>query len=322
MLVKCISPCHLPSDDMVFTPRSIVVVSDLKEELKSREEPSRNRKCSLSDERLDVSNGRWVRKAFPDNSTCFMKPDTNVQGFKNFIPEYYGNQSISCWHRDDLSQLGNACGEMHCRETIAHRWISDLHKETKWYGMWEPYDCTYYDITDKELQTCVAEKGISSIDVEGASISGILRAYLSQRLQNITLLNETEVLNSTKVTISTLKMPHLLWGKSLQMSRTDLMNKPNISADSNEEHYFITGFFYTSEREPHVQVDRSLLYSQMAYDTLTPKGYKMINAFDNTAAFSYDTGGQFDGLHIMGPPIRSIMTKFFHHLCEVPTSSI
>ena len=188
--------------------------------------------------------------------------------------------------------------------------------------MWEPYDCTYYDITDKELQTCVAEKGISSIDVEGASISGILRAYLSQRLQNITLLNETEVLNSTKVTISTLKMPHLLWGKSSQMSRTDLMNKPDISADSNEERYFITGFFYTSEREPHVQVDRSLLYSQMAYDTLTPKGYKMINAFDNTAAFSYDTGGQFDGLHIIGPPIRSIMTKFFHHLCEVPTSSI
>ena len=64
-----------------------------------------------------------------------------------------------------------------------------------------------------------------------------------------------------------------------------------------------------------MQVDRSLLFSQMEYDALVPKGYKMINGFDVTAAFTYDTAGQFDGMHIVGPPIRSIVTKFFHHLC-------
>ena len=46
------------------------------------------------------------------------------------------------------------------------------------------------------------------------------------------------------------------------------------------------------EREPHIQVDRSLLFSKIAYDTLTPKGCKMINALDVTAAFAYDTDGQ------------------------------
>ena len=46
------------------------------------------------------------------------------------------------------------------------------------------------------------------------------------------------------------------------------------------------------EREPHIQVDRSLLFSKIAYDTLTPKGYKMINALDVTAAFAFDTDGQ------------------------------
>ena len=83
-----------------------------------------------------------------------------------------------------------------------------------------------------------------------------------------------------------------------------------------DELYWITGFYYTSERELHVVVDRSLQFSRLAWDVLTPKGYRMINALDVTAAFAFDTEGQADGLHIGGPPAKAIVTKFLHHLCH------
>lgn len=115
--------------------------------------------------------------------------------------------------------------------------------------------------------------------------------------------------------LDSLQMPHLIWGKNQEEYLSHLSSLPNVTEDVDVEHYFVTGFYYTSEREPHVQIDRSLAYSQMAWEILLPKGYKMLNAFDVTAAFSFDTAGQFDGLHILGPPIRTIVTKLFHHLC-------
>ncbi len=95
------------------------------------------------------------------------------------------------------------------------------------------------------------------------------------------------------VFLDTLKMPHLLWHNGVHHYQELLeTNFPSVVEDTENEHFFITGFYYTSEREPHVQVDRSLQFSQMAHDVLTPKGYKMINAFDVTSAFAFDTDGQ------------------------------
>lgn len=269
------------------------------------------RQCTLEDEQIHMSNGRWVRYPFPEVSLCPpMQPD-ELPGFRNFIPKYTGDMPISCWHRDDLSQLGIICGEMHCSETINHRYITSLGQETKWFGLWESYNCVYHDTTNYEIQECIITNNISKIDVMGASISGILKAYLSQRIQNITLANEEP--GSKRVILDSLKIPHLLWGKNQEVYLAHLLSLPNVTQDV--DHYIVTGFYYTSEREPHVQVDRSLAYSQMAWEILVPKGYKIINAFDVTAAFAFDTAGQFDGLHIIGPPIRTIVTKLFHHLC-------
>lgn len=108
-------------------------------------------------------------------------------------------------------------------------------------------------------------------------------------MANINMMNET---SNLIVTLDTLAMPHLLWGKSVDEHLLALRNFPDVPTDIEIESYFVSGFYYTSEREPHVTVDRSLQYSKLAYDILTPKGYKMINAFDVTAAFAYDTDGQ------------------------------
>jgi hypothetical protein len=47
----------------------------------------------------------------------------------------------------------------------------------------------------------------------------------------------------------------------------------------------------------------------------------MINGFDIGAEFAFDTVGQADGMHINGPPIKAIVTKFFHYLCRGVLSS-
>ena len=48
---------------------------------------------------------------------------------------------------------------------------------------------------------------------------------------------------------------------------------------------------------------------------MVPKGHKMLNAFDMSAAFTYETATQFDGMHIVGPPMKMMITKLFHHIC-------
>ena len=41
----------------------------------------------------------------------------------------------------------------------------------------------------------------------------------------------------------------------------------------------------------------------------------MIDTFNMSAAFAYDGAAQFDGLHMVGPTIKTLITKLFHHVC-------
>jgi hypothetical protein len=142
---------------------------------------------------------------------------------------------------------------------------------------------------DSDIQNCIDQKNISSIEVRGASLKTVVEAYLSQKLQNINMTTET----NNVVVIDTLKLPHVVWHNGIEEHRKNLERYANITIKRGPiEYYFLSGFYFTSEREPHVQVDRSLQFSQAAYHILTAKGYKMINAFDVTAAFAFDTDGQ------------------------------
>jgi len=313
------SPCHYPSDDLVFgSGKKVEIVGHPQNNTpgSAEIEVKALRSCDFDDEKLNISNGRWVRYPYPDESVCSaMVRDETSAKFKNFRPLYRGDQPPHCWHRDDLTQIANTCGEVGCTFVVKHRWMTDLKREAEWFGLWQPYECQYHDMGDDAIQQCVDQKQISSIQLKGASISSLVDGYMAQKLQNI---NMTTAGNGTlSVVIDTLKMPHLLWHLSIDEYKKKLENDfQDVTDDSEYEHYWITGFYFTSEREPHVQLDRSLEYSKMAGDILTPRGYKMINGFDLSAAFGFDTDGQADGLHINGPPIRAIVTKFFHHLCH------
>lgn len=272
-----------------------------------------SRSCNLDDERLDSSNGRWVRQSFPSDEVCLELTRDAIRepAFRGYRSVYHGDRPPHCWLRDDLTKMNNECAEPGCQFVITHRWLTDLKREPRWFGRWEQYDCSYDDFDDRSLQQCIDKKSISSIQTKGSSISSIVKVYLNQKLRNIKMVKS----GTRTVIFDTLKMPHLLWHNSIDVQRKQFEEFPNVT-DSNIEHFWLSGFYFTSEREPHVNVDRSLLYSKMAMDILTPKGYKMINGFDVSAAFAYDTDAQADGLHITGPPMKEIVTKFLHHLCK------
>ena len=81
------------------------------------------------------------------------------------------------------------------------------------------------------------------IEVRGASISKMVKSYMIQKLQNIKMPTDT---NNT-VVLDTLKLSHLLWDKTIHEHRGDLQAFPNVTADSGQEYYFMTGLYYTSK---------------------------------------------------------------------------
>jgi hypothetical protein len=113
---------------------------------------------------------------------------TNDQCTNNWLQESKFHVSLYWRHAtlllawDDISQLGNRCAEKHCSKTVNHRYFTSLKEVTKWYGLWEPYECVYRDLTNEEIQSCFSTKNIANIDIMGASISEILKEYLSQRI--------------------------------------------------------------------------------------------------------------------------------------------
>merc|ERR1711957_1019010 len=95
-----------------------------------------------------------------------------------------------------------------------------------------------------------------------------------------------------------------------------LTSQHNITASSREEFFWFNGYLLSSERAVWTGPGPVPKFNLMAEQILQPKGYKMINAFDMSAAFTYDTATQNDGLHIVGPPMKMIVTKLFHYLCS------
>jgi hypothetical protein len=314
-----------PSDTIQFSlekgPEPPTTAANLQD--KDRPTP---RLCTLEDEyprgpyTTMSDSGRWVRLPWPDKTECpqEMKASPNFTRFE--IMEFDGDHP-RCWFRDDLSIIGKRCME-YCAHRAHHvAWRSSLREETQHYSIWKNYQCDYLELTDAELQQCVNEKRIGLYSVQGASISLYVGQYIQQRLSRIKLYAPPTgapvsiATQATNLTISTFKLPHLLWHMNTSQWRDELEKVPSVLDESNE-YYFLTGFYYSSEREPWVTVEHAESLSQLMQQILVPKGWRLINAFDVTAAFTYEAATQEDGLHMIGPPMKLIVTKILHHLCK------
>lgn len=259
----------------------------------------------------EPATGRWVREPFPDANACPRAMQIDQNHSSMFEITEWDPEHPPCWHRDNLSAVGSHCMEF-CAQGTHQPWVSSLHTEQHWFGRWQNYHCNYREFTNAELQQCIDRRLITSIVFEGRSVAAFLRQYLNQRLQGLVL---ADVTNGLKVTLSTFSLPHLLWRQSRPEWEQFIDDLPVVNA-STDEYYGLTGYYYTSEREPHVHVGRSLQLSRLLMSKLPAKGYRMIEAFDLTAAFTYDTATQMDGLHIIGPPAKMILTKLFHYVCQ------
>lgn len=271
--------------------------------------------CRHDDELMDHAQGRWMMEPWPNQTQC---PNAFA-----FDPVYRKRNQITannhqnphCWHRDDLTVVGYVCGEMNCKFIWPEsRWMSTF-RQKQWMGVWRNYDCDYVEFTDNQLQTCINKKKISAVKFDGASVAEILNQFVSLRLQNIQMYNSTAN-DSVTVTLSTLKLLHLTTQiDSVAIGRWKTAYK-NITEDPRSIVYIVNGFYLTSERETFCFVERMRRYNYQLEEHFLPKGYHVLNAFDLSKAVSYETAGQFDGMHLTGPAIKMVTVKFFHHLCQ------
>jgi hypothetical protein len=201
--------------------------------------------------------------------------------------------------------------------TRESKWISQVHQEKDFYGVWKPYACDYVQFTNEQLQTCINNKKIASIETKGASIAGFLAQYLGLRLKNITMYNNSQSAENDgrSITLSTLSLLHKMGAPDDQI--VDALVKDRITTTELQEVYWASGFFLSSERGVHSHMSRMNVSNHIANKALEDFGYKMINAFDMSAAFSYDTATQLDGMHIIGPVRQGNGSKDIARLCTM-----
>jgi hypothetical protein len=265
--------------------------------------------CSIETEMVDKSKGRWVREPWPNSTVCPREMKMDDKYSTKFDITEYDPNFPHCWNRDDLSKIGDRCIESECRFIDKSSWYISPFKNRTWYGVWRQDSCEYLEFTNDELQGCITDRRIASIDVKGASIAQFLNQYLQQRLENLQFFNGS---GARFVELETLGLVHYCADSDYDLRRrfTNMKNaKPNTT-----DRYVVTAPFVSSEREIYVHADRVAKMNRIVQDILSTKGYKFLDFFDLSAAFTYASATQMDGLHIVGPPMKMIITKLFHYV--------
>ena len=186
-------------------------------------------------------------------------------------------------------------------------------RDPHWMGVWRRYDCDYYEYTDAQLQQCIDTLQISKFETVGISIAAYLREYLTQRVGHLVLYNGTA--QGRTATLDTLSLLHRSFLTSSEFDEW-LNLLPNVTDHSNSYRYVVSGYFLSSERETNSHAEVMFEMNKKLSKVLPSKGYAFLNAYDLSAAMSYETATQFDGMHLIGPTAKMVLTKFFHHLCQ------
>jgi hypothetical protein len=90
----------------------------------------------------------------------------------------------------------------------------------------------------------------------------------------------------------------------LELCSRDFSNPPPTLFHSR-----VTAPYLSSERDVNAYLGRIEDRSRAIPGILDKKGYKMLDFFDMSAVFTYDTATQYDGMHIIG-------TEHLHWLCH------
>mmetsp|Transcript_8264 Transcript_8264/g.17640 ORF Transcript_8264/g.17640 Transcript_8264/m.17640 type:complete len:715 (-) Transcript_8264:1376-3520(-) len=266
----------------------------------------------LNNNTIEPATGRWVREAWPNASMCpqpFGYDDTIKTYFKI---SRYDDDHPHCWHRDNLHDIGWNCVEMNCRfirESSIHR--DTEFRSTTWSGVWKPYGCDLLEYTTAELQQCVDGLKIKEFKTQGASIAAQYRNYLEPRIKNLKLYQGQ---GGRTVSLGTNKMLHAL--SDIQENFLQSVDKMANMTEDGDTISFVAGTYFLSSVRDIADWESMAFTNNILKQHLIPKGYKYINTFDMSAAMTFDTGSQMDGMHLVGPVPKMVLTKFFHYLCK------
>jgi hypothetical protein len=202
--------------------------------------------CEQLHERVgQPTAGRWIRDDWPDETVCPSPYAKATPKSKSFPMTRFDGQHPQCWHRENIAIIGDDCIEMNCRLIKGKPWISHLHKETEFFGVWRPYDCNYMQFTTRQLQECVTKRKIVAFKKEGASVAEFVSEFVTHRLENVTMFQNQSDPDAITIVYDTLSLLH----KNGPDSMIHEVVQTLTEAPSNEEHYWISGFFLSSERE-------------------------------------------------------------------------
>jgi len=151
--------------------------------------------------------------------------------------------------------------------------------------------------------------------ISGASIAEFFNNYFNQRMNSI--LNGSETQKNTKlgieVSISELATVHKIWTHGEEEWAQWLMNLPDSNGALN---IFLNGPFISSEREAHITPVRYLRFIYIARPILAQKGWIEIDWYHASLPLSFDSSAQYDGLHVIGPPMKMAFHMVMHSLCN------
>jgi hypothetical protein len=202
--------------------------------------------CEQHHERVgQPTAGRWIRDDWPDETVCPCPYVKATPKSKSFPMTKFDGQHPQCWHRENIAIIGDNCIEMNCRLIKEKPWISHLHQETEFFGVWRPYDCNYMQFTTQQLQECVTKRKIVEFKKEGASVAEFASEFVTHRLENVTMFQNRSDPDAITVVYDTLSLLHRNGPDSFIHEFVETLTE----APSNEEHYWISGFFLSSERE-------------------------------------------------------------------------
>jgi len=305
-------PCidNANDDRIPFIEEAITVSHDntVVAEIESKALPI----CSL-DHRV---NGRWVD--VKEKVKC-SKVEDDSKFEKRFPIQRFARTDLGvCWFRENVNAISSRCLEGGCNALKkSSRWrdssfIRKVNSSDYW-GTWVPYEkCRYHLLTSSDLQKCVTKKKISSITTIGVSIAKFLRVYVNQRNEDIQLHRGSD---GVQVEINTLKLPHLIWHESYKTIKDEFERFE--AADATTLKYFLSGMYISSEREAHVLDDHASYVSDtISSPILKGKGWKEVYWHDISAAFTYDSATQGDGLHVVGVPMKQIWTMVMNDICN------
>jgi hypothetical protein len=275
--------------------------------------------CLSGAELMANSAGRWVQEKFPSDDDCIAPFEVD----KNYSSQYdvfaFNGAKPHCWHRESIDRIGLRCVERNCGLIDRSRYWNSRARASRWMGVWRQHSCDYLEFTDRELQQCIDAKKITGIKVSGRSVAGLLESMVRQRIAPLRMYPNASDPGSAEVTISTLALLHRTMHSDREV-RESLRELKN--ATDRQLVYVYNGYYTSSEREPYTHAERMRDLSRIVEEELIPKGYHPLSIYDMSAAWSFDSDLQRDGMHIVGPAMRMGVTKFFHHLCrDVVTGS-